>query len=72
MVDQNYPEGEDRQVIIKGPRDSVTRAAAMISELIAGEPGSASAIISKVGWLAGGLVGTRLGCWVVVVELSES
>lgn len=35
-------------VIIKGQRDSVDRAAAMINELIAGEPGSASAIIAKV------------------------
>lgn len=49
LVDQNYPEGADRMVIIKGPRENVTRAAAMINELIAGEPGSASAIISKVG-----------------------
>jgi len=52
LVDQNYPEGADRMVIIKGPRENATRAAAMINELIAGEPGSASAIISKVGeWL---------------------
>lgn len=49
MVDQNFPEGQDRMVIIKGQRESVTRAASMITELIAGEPGSASAIISKVG-----------------------
>jgi hypothetical protein len=48
MVDQNYPEGQDRMVIIKGQRDNVERAAAMINELIAGEPGSASAIIAKV------------------------
>lgn len=48
MVDQNFPEGADRMVIIKGQRDSVDRAAAMINELIAGEPGSASAIIAKV------------------------
>lgn len=47
MVDQNFPEGADRMVIIKGQRDSVDRAAAMINELIAGEPGSASAIIAK-------------------------
>lgn len=49
LVDQNYPEGQDRMVIIKGQRENVTRASAMINELIAGEPGSASAIISKVG-----------------------
>jgi far upstream element-binding protein len=47
MVDQNFPEGADRMVIIKGQRENVTRAAAMINELIAGEPGSASAIIAK-------------------------
>lgn len=52
MVDQNFPEGQDRMVIIKGQRDSVERAAAMINELIAGEPGSASAIIAKVSELA--------------------
>jgi hypothetical protein len=48
MVDQNFPEGQDRMVIIKGQRENVERAASMIKELITGEPGSASAIIAKV------------------------
>jgi hypothetical protein len=60
MVDQNFPEGADRMVIIKGQRENVTRAAAMINELIAGEPGSASAIIAKV-CLAAGQCSARVG-----------
>lgn len=35
--------------MIKGRPDSVQRAVAMVTELIKGEPGSASQIISKVG-----------------------
>eukprot|EP00878_Enallax_costatus_P002253 GHUV01002426.1.p1 GENE.GHUV01002426.1~~GHUV01002426.1.p1 ORF type:complete len:574 (+),score=218.02 GHUV01002426.1:84-1805(+) len=49
LVDQNYPEGQDRMVVIKGRPDCVIRAKAMVEELIKGEPGSASQIISKHG-----------------------
>lgn len=48
LVDQNYPEGQDRMVVVKGRPDCVSRARAMVEELIKGEPGSASQIISKV------------------------
>ena len=46
---QNFPEGEPRKVTITGKADSVARAAAMVEELIRGEPGSASAVVQKVG-----------------------
>jgi far upstream element-binding protein len=49
LVDQNFPEGADRMVVIKGRPDCVSRARAMVEELIKGEPGSASQIISKHG-----------------------
>lgn len=48
LVDQNFPEGQDRMVVVKGRPDCVARARAMVEELIKGEPGSASQIISKV------------------------
>jgi far upstream element-binding protein len=48
VVDQNYPEGEERVINIKGPLDSADRAKKMCEELIKGEPGSAQAIIQKV------------------------
>ena len=48
VVDQNYPEGQPRRVNISGRPDAVDRATKMVSELIAGEPGSAQAIIQKV------------------------
>lgn len=38
-----------RQVSITGKPDSVQRAVSMVQELIQGEPGSAQAIIQKVG-----------------------
>ena len=47
VVDQNYPEGQPRRVNISGRPDAVDRASKMITELIAGEPGSAQAIIQK-------------------------
>ncbi|KAF8058921.1 FUBP3 [Scenedesmus sp. PABB004] len=47
LVDQNFPEGHDRAVIITGPAEGVDRAAQMIEELIHGEPGTASQIICK-------------------------
>jgi hypothetical protein len=37
-----------RVVVIKGRPDSVTRATAMVKDLISGEPGTASQIIAKV------------------------
>lgn len=49
VVDQNYPEGVPRKVIISGRPDSVERAVKMVTELIQGEPGSAQAIIQKFG-----------------------
>lgn len=48
VVDQNYPEGQPRRVNISGRPDAVDRATKMVTELIAGEPGSAQAIIQKV------------------------
>ena len=48
VVDQNFPEGVDRKVNINGRADAVTRAVKMVTELINGEPGSATAIIQKV------------------------
>lgn len=48
VVDQNYPEGHPRKVIVSGRQDAVERAEKMIRELITGEPGSAQAIIQKV------------------------
>jgi far upstream element-binding protein len=49
VVDQNFPEGENRKVNISGRHDAVDRAVKMVTELIAGEPGSATAIIQKYG-----------------------
>ncbi|KAK9831540.1 hypothetical protein WJX81_007383 [Elliptochloris bilobata] len=49
VVDQNYPEGQPRRVNISGRPDAVERATKMVSELIAGEPGSAQSIIQKYG-----------------------
>lgn len=46
---QDFPEGVPRQVSITGKPDSVQRAVSMVQELIQGEPGSAQAIIQKVG-----------------------
>ena len=48
IVDQNYPEGQPRKVIVTGRQDGVMRATKMITELIHGEPGSAQSIIQKV------------------------
>jgi len=47
-VNQDFPEGEPRQVVINGKKDAVERAALMVNELIHGEPGSAQAIIQRV------------------------
>ena len=47
-VDQNYPEGVPRKILIQGKPDACKRAAMMVSELINGEPGSAQAIIQRV------------------------
>jgi far upstream element-binding protein len=47
-VDQNYPEGQPRKIIIQGRADACRRAAVMVRELISGEPGSAQAIIQRV------------------------
>jgi hypothetical protein len=66
LVDQNYPEGEDRLIIIKGRGDSTTRAASMIRELILGEPGSATGIIQKVRARVCACVHACMGAWVRV------
>ena len=50
VVDQNFPEGHPRKVNISGRADAVERASRMVTELIQGEPGSATAIIQKVGF----------------------
>ncbi|KAL6771793.1 CRB1 [Auxenochlorella protothecoides x Auxenochlorella symbiontica] len=47
-VDQNFPEGQPRKVIISGTADAARRAVALIQELIVGEAGSAQAIIQRV------------------------
>ncbi|KAK9814912.1 hypothetical protein WJX73_001792 [Symbiochloris irregularis] len=49
VVDQNFPEGHPRRVIVSGRQDAVERAEKMIKELITGEPGSAQSIIQKYG-----------------------
>ncbi|KAL0037800.1 hypothetical protein WJX77_012473 [Trebouxia sp. C0004] len=49
VVDQNFPEGHLRKVNISGRADAVERASRMVTELIQGEPGSATAIIQKYG-----------------------
>ena len=48
VVNQSFPDGVPRKVIITGRSEAVDRAAKMVTELIAGEPGSAQAIIQKV------------------------
>ena len=48
VVNQNFPDGEPRQVNISGRPEAVERAVNMVQELISGEPGSAQAIIQKV------------------------
>lgn len=60
VVNQDFPEGVDRQITVSGRQEAVDRAARMIRELIAGEPGSAQAIIQKV--CAGGRVVGRAVC----------
>jgi far upstream element-binding protein len=47
-VDQNYPEGQPRKIIVQGRPDACKKASVMIRELINGEPGSAQAIIQRV------------------------
>ena len=47
-VDQNFPEGQPRKIIVQGRVDACRRASTMIKELITGEPGSAQAIIQRV------------------------
>lgn len=47
-VDQNFPEGHPRKIIIQGRAEACRRASTMVSELINGEPGSAQAIIQRV------------------------
>lgn len=47
-IDQNFPEGVDRQVHIQGNPENVARGLKMVSELIAGGPGSANDAIQKV------------------------
>ena len=48
IVDQNFPEGQDRKVLVSGRPDAVERASKMIDELINGEPGNAQSVIQKV------------------------
>ena len=59
VVDQNFPDGQPRKVIVSGRADAVDRAEKMIRELITGEPGSAQAIIQKVMTIL-----TGVGCTV--------
>jgi len=47
-VDQNFPEGQPRKIVIQGRPEACRRASTMVSELINGEPGSAQAIIQRV------------------------
>ncbi len=47
-MDQNFPEGHPRKIVIQGRPESCRRASTMVSELINGEPGSAQAIIQRV------------------------
>jgi len=47
-INQNLPEGQPRIIEISGDEDSCSKAKIMITELIAGEQGSAQAVIQKV------------------------
>ena len=47
-IDQNFPEGMDRQVHVQGNAEAVERGVKMVTELIAGGPGSANDAIQKV------------------------
>lgn len=47
-MDQNFPEGVPRKIVIQGRAEACKRASTMITELINGEPGSAQAIIQRV------------------------
>ncbi len=71
-VDQNFPEGQPRKIVIQGRPEACRRASTMVSELINGEPGSAQAIIQRVCQEVGlsveavelrwtGVTGARLG-----------
>eukprot|EP00192_Tetraselmis_astigmatica_P003663 CAMPEP_0117666282 /NCGR_PEP_ID=MMETSP0804-20121206/10286_1 /TAXON_ID=1074897 /ORGANISM="Tetraselmis astigmatica, Strain CCMP880" /LENGTH=549 /DNA_ID=CAMNT_0005473803 /DNA_START=107 /DNA_END=1756 /DNA_ORIENTATION=+ len=48
-IDQNFPEGMDRQVHVQGNAEAVERGVKMVTELIAGGPGSANDAIQKHG-----------------------
>ena len=54
VVEQNFPEGVPRKVVITGRPDAVERAVKMVTELIQGEPGNAQGIITKVQGLLSG------------------
>jgi rRNA processing protein Krr1/Pno1 len=54
VVDQTMPPDQDRVINVNGRAEAVDRAMKMIEELIKGEPGSATAIIQKVGIEVGG------------------
>lgn len=61
MINQNFPEGVDREITCKGPADAVERAVKMINELMAGEPNSAQAVIQKVGRAAAAVCNKCVG-----------
>uniref|UniRef100_A0A061RZW2 Far upstream element-binding protein n=1 Tax=Tetraselmis sp. GSL018 TaxID=582737 RepID=A0A061RZW2_9CHLO len=61
-IDQNFPEGVDRQVHIQGRPDAVDRGLKMVTELIAGGPGSANDVIQKVIQKHGGGISQTLQC----------
>lgn len=48
LVNQNFPEGEDRLVTITGNQDAVNRASNMVRDLIANDQVSVQSVIQKV------------------------
>ncbi|GBF99605.1 hypothetical protein Rsub_12069 [Raphidocelis subcapitata] len=49
LVNQNFPEGADRQITASGNADAVERATNMLKELIASDQSSVQGVIQKYG-----------------------
>jgi len=56
LVNQNFPEGHDRQITITGTQDAVERATNMVRDLIDNDQTSVQAVIQRVRTAALGLV----------------
>nr|ADI46928.1 CRB1m [Volvox carteri f. nagariensis] len=49
LVNQDFPDGVPRQIVITGAQDAVQRATSMVSELIQGDQGNTQSIIQRFG-----------------------